>query len=65
MSYGYTNEVFDIVFYHTIDEVRKYIQSREGKTVQQVAYSSYHDALTCIDFKAKRIVTNLPKEVIS
>ena len=40
------------------DEVKAHIKLCEGKHRQQVAYSSYHDALTQICFDCKRIRTN-------
>ena len=39
--------------------VREHIQECEGKHAQQVAYSSYHDALTQICYGCKIIRTNL------
>ena len=43
----------------TQEEVRKHIQECEGKHMQQVAYSSFHDALTQICFGCKKIRSNL------
>ncbi len=44
------------------EEVKRKIKECEGKHVQQVAYSSYHDALTQICFGCKRIRTSLKEE---
>ena len=46
----------------TEDEVKRAIKESEGKHIQQVAYSSYHDALTQICFTCKKIRTSLKKE---
>ena len=50
----------DFKFEHldTMEEVRKHIQNCEGKHSQQVAYSSYHDALTQICFGCQKIRSN-------
>ena len=40
------------------DEVKAHIKLCEGKHRQQVAYSSYHDALTQVCFDCKKIRTN-------
>ena len=56
---------FEVELCNTQEEVRKHIQDDEGKCVQQVAYSTYHDALTQINFSEKIIRTNhdSPKEM--
>ena len=43
----------------TIEEVLKMIQSCEGNHTQQIAYSSYHNALTQICFDCDCVRTNL------
>ncbi len=43
-------------------DVKTNIKTCEGIHVQQVAYSSYHDALTQICFGCGRIRTNLKKK---
>lgn len=43
----------------TQEEVRKHIQECEGKHIQQVVYSTYHDALTQICFGCKKIRSNI------
>ena len=46
----------------TIEEVRKQIKKCEGKCVQQVCYSTYHDALTQICFGCSKVRTSLKLE---
>jgi len=41
---------FNYQYVPTVEEVRKYIQSCEGRHMQQVAYSTFHDGLTQICF---------------
>lgn len=43
----------------TQDEVKKHIRECEGKHSQQVAYSTFHDALTQICFGCKKIRSNI------
>ena len=43
----------------TQEEVRENIQDCEGKHMQQVAYSTYHDALTQICFGCQKIRSNV------
>jgi len=50
---------FDYVYLPTQEEVRKSIQECEGKHSQQVAYSTFHDALTQVCYGCKKIRTNL------
>lgn len=51
--------IFELENFETMEEVRKHIQNCEGKHVQQVAYSTFHDALTQICFVCKKIRTNI------
>lgn len=44
----------------TMGEVRTHIQECEGKHTQQVAYSTFHDALTQVCFGCKVVRTSLP-----
>ena len=46
----------------TQEEVKKFIKKCEGKHVQQVAYSSYHDTLTQICFDCGLVRSNLKVE---
>jgi len=46
----------------TQEEIKNYIKECEGNHVQQVAYSSYHDALTQICFGCKAVRTSLTAE---
>ena len=52
-------ETFELENYETQEEVREHIQECEGKHCQQVAYSSFHDALTQVCYGCKKIRTNL------
>ena len=45
--------------FKTQEEVRKHIQACEGKHMQQVAYSTFHDGLTQVCFGCKSIRTNI------
>lgn len=46
--------------YHTlIDDIRKCVQDCQGKHVQQVAYSTFHDAITQVCFGCKKIRTTI------
>lgn len=50
---------FKFTYYETKEEILKIIKEMEGKIVQQVVYSTYHDALTQIDFTNKVIRSNI------
>ena len=52
-------EKFIYEIYSTQEEVRGHIQECEGKHMQQVAYSSFHDALTQICYGCKKIRSNI------
>ncbi len=54
-------KAFNLIFCNQ-DLVKKWIKNCEGSHVQQVAYSSYHDALTQICFGCKAIRTSLKEE---
>lgn len=47
--------LFTYEYIVTMEEVRRYIQSCESRHMQQVAYSTFHDALTQICFGCKKI----------
>ena len=53
---------FEVIFYDTQEQVKSHIKQCEGKHIQQIAYSSYHDALTQICFGCRLIRTNLEEE---
>jgi len=53
---------FEIEFCNSQEEVKENIKYCEGKHVQQIAYSSYHDALTQICFGCRKIRTSLKEE---
>ena len=54
---------FKYYYCKTQEEVRKHIQSCEGRHMQQVAYSTFHDGLTQICFGCQKIRTTI--ELIS
>ena len=47
------------VTFCSLEEVKTSIKLCEGRHIQQVAYSSYHDALTQICFDCKKVRTSL------
>ena len=49
----------EVEFYNLTADVQQKIKDCEGKHIQQVAYSSYHDALTQICFGCEKIRTSL------
>jgi len=49
---------FTYEYYETIEEMIKIIQECEGKHIQQVAYSTFHNCLTQIDWTDKKIRSN-------
>lgn len=53
---------FELIFCIGQDVVKNHIRNCEGKHIQQIAYSSYHDALTQICFNCKEIRTSLKEE---
>ena len=44
---------------NNMNDVKECIKACEGKHIQQIAYSSYHDALTQICFTCNKVVTNI------
>lgn len=50
---------FKYEYYKTKEEIIKIIQDDEGKCVQQSVYSTFHDALTQINFTKKIIRSNI------
>lgn len=42
-----------------VKDVKTHIKNCEGKHIQQVAYSSYHDALTQVCFGCKKVRSEL------
>ncbi len=55
---------FKLIINLSQEDVKKYIKNCEGKHIQQVAYSSYHDALTQVCFGCQRIRTSLKSKDI-
>lgn len=52
---------FTYEYYPNMEDIRQQIQGCEGKHSQQVAYSTFHDALTQICFNCKKIRSSLRK----
>ncbi len=50
---------FEVLYCDDQEEVKRWIKSCEGRHIQQVAYSSYHDALTQICFICEQVRTSL------
>jgi hypothetical protein len=50
---------FKYEYYETIEEIIKFIQEDEGHCIQQSVFSTFHHALTQINFTKKIIRTNL------
>jgi len=53
---------FELISGLTQNDVKENIKLCEGKHIQQIAYSSYHDALTQVCFGCGVIRTSLKKE---
>jgi hypothetical protein len=51
--------MFEYEYYPTHKEVIDKIQECEGRHMQQVAYSSFHNAITQICFGCKKIRSNI------
>jgi hypothetical protein len=49
----------EIERYETMEEIRTHIQQCEGHHMQQVAYSTFHDALTQICYECRKVRTNI------
>lgn len=54
---------FQYEYLPTIEEIREHIQACEGEHMQQVAYSTFHDALTQICYGCRKIRSNIYKTV--
>jgi hypothetical protein len=50
---------FKYEYYLTKEEIIKFIQKDEGKCTQQCVYSTFHDALTQINFTKRIIRSNI------
>ena len=50
---------FEYEHLKTQAEVRKHVQDCEGKHMQQVAYSTFHDALTQLCFGCRKVRSNI------
>lgn len=52
---------FQYEYIESMEDVRKHIQDCEGHHMQQVAYSTFHDALTQICYGCLKIRSNIIK----
>jgi hypothetical protein len=50
---------FDYQHFKTQEEVRKHVQECQGRHVHQVAYSTFHDAITQVCFGCKTVRTTI------
>jgi len=50
---------FEYEYVEKMEDVRKHIQDCESRHMQQVAYSTFHDALTQICFGCQKIRSNV------
>lgn len=50
---------FEYEYIEKVEDVRKHIQNCEGKHTQQAIYSTFHDALTQICFRCKKIRSSI------
>lgn len=50
---------FEYEWVESMEELRNIIKSEEGNCVQQVAFSTYHNALTQINFTKRIIRSNI------
>ena len=50
---------FDFEHFDSQEDVRRHIQDCEGRHSQQVAYSTFHDALTQICYGCRKIRSNM------
>lgn len=51
--------IFEYEYIMSMEELRQIIKGDEGKCVQQVAFSTFHNALTQINFTKKVIRSNI------
>ena len=54
---------FDYQYVPKQEDVRKHIQSCEGKHTQQAIYSTFHDALTQVCFGCKKVRSTIKREI--
>jgi hypothetical protein len=59
MVLNFMDKTFKYEYYKTMEEVRKHAKNCEGKHSQQVAFSTFHDALTQVCFGCKIIRSNI------
>ena len=53
--------IFEYKYHEKMEDVRKEIQECEGTHPQQIAYSSFHDALTQVCFGCRVIRSTITK----
>lgn len=51
--------IFEYEYYKTQEEIREHVQECQGKHVQQVAYSTFYDAITQICFGCIKIRSSI------
>ena len=56
---------FSLVIFKDMKDVQYCINECEGEHIQQVAYSSYHEALTQVCFGCKKIRTSLTETEVN
>ena len=52
----------DIEYYQNIEDVLECVKECEGKHIQQVTFSTYHNAFTQICFGCKKVRTNIRRQ---
>ena len=50
---------FEYIYVEKMEDVRNHIQECEGKHMQQVAYSTFHDSLTQICYGCRVVRSNI------
>ncbi|GEM_PF-3171541 len=54
-----------VEFYEDPEDIKRNIKTCEGRHVQQIAYSSYHDAFTQICFGCDVVRTSMKEEDVN
>jgi len=57
------NKTFTYEYIEKMEDIRKHIQSCEGKHTQQAIYSTFHDALTQICFGCYKIRSTIKRSL--
>jgi hypothetical protein len=50
---------FEYEFCESVEDVRKHIESCEGKHTQQAVFSTFHNGLTQVCFGCKKVRSNI------